>query len=640
MARCNVLEGLAALAATIVLLGGLGTSAAHATTYTWDNDSADGLWATNANWTPGTAPGPADTARLSTWTTPGTVGLGGANRTVNSISLENGSGSYTLQNGTLSLGSGLFQQTANVSGTNTMNATVSGAALNFAIGGGTLNVGGTGTIKGTTLTKSGPGTLNLSNTAFLTGATTISGGELILSGASGVLSGTTTGITVTMAKLTLDNSGTNNTDRIPDSTPITLQGGTLRMSSGSTSEHVGNLTISGTGLSRVIVNAGTLNLGGDTFTASTNGSVVDFSGAGTVSTEMSTTHNILSQRATINGADFIAKGSVQYPHPLYRLSGPMPQSGGSGSENYILTSGLTMTGNVAMNTLKIAPTSSGLVLNQGTNYITNGPYILFTGNNDFTWNGDWFTNAVSTTIMNYATQPLILNIGGVNGAGFTTFAGTGTTVHRSGAGSDGNTGYAVAGGTLKLGAIFADSKPWAIAGGTLDMSDTAAAGTAMTLSSLAMNAGTLTSSLGNPLQTLAGDITAGNGINVISNVSMTLGAARTLTVSDYQDTLNISSVINGTAYGITKAGNGNLILSNSDNIGIGGTSYLNAGKITLSNATGSALGTSNLVVTAGTLASGATGGMTGNVTGSGAAARHQPPAIPGRRRPADRQPVP
>ena len=133
MSRCCSPQRLVMLVAAVVLLG-LATPPALATVYTWDNNGGDYLWATGNDWVTGgmhgAAPGTSDTARLgNVLNTPRTVGLGGANRTVNAIRLENGFGPYTLPMATLSLGSGLFQQTANVSGTNTMNATVSGSAL-------------------------------------------------------------------------------------------------------------------------------------------------------------------------------------------------------------------------------------------------------------------------------------------------------------------------------------------------------------------------------------------------------------------------------------------------------------------------------------------------------------------------------
>src|SRR5205823_5290012 len=99
----------------------------------------------------------------------------------------------------------------------------------------------------TALTTTGAGRIVLSGTNNYRGATTVNGGELVLSGVNtltgavavnntgtlltlrggGVITGTVPGITLgTNTTLTLDNTATNNANRLPDTLPITLNSGT------------------------------------------------------------------------------------------------------------------------------------------------------------------------------------------------------------------------------------------------------------------------------------------------------------------------------------------------------------------------------------------------------------------------------
>lgn len=94
---------------------------------------------------------------------------------------------------------------------------------------------------GTTLDKRGGGTVTLLGSSNHTGSTIVSGGTLWLRGASGSLSNTSS-IDIRGGTLTVDNGDAVNADRLPNSAPINMIGGTLRVAGAET---IGTVTVNG-----------------------------------------------------------------------------------------------------------------------------------------------------------------------------------------------------------------------------------------------------------------------------------------------------------------------------------------------------------------------------------------------------------
>ena len=159
----------------------------------------------------------------------------------------------------------------NLSGTNTFGGLITlGSAVRINSDAGSLAISNTGTITGSgfgmsvggsgnvtissfigtaggTVTKDGSGVLTLTAANTYSGATTVNQGTLTLSGANG--SALNTAFTVAAGGvLTLDNTSTNNTNRLSDTAALTLAGGELAFQGSNTAattaaETVGALTL-------------------------------------------------------------------------------------------------------------------------------------------------------------------------------------------------------------------------------------------------------------------------------------------------------------------------------------------------------------------------------------------------------------
>src|SRR5262249_46710594 len=118
-------------------------------------------------------------------------------------------------------------------------------------------------------------------------ATMVEGGTLLIQGANGRLNGTSTGaVTVSAgATLRLNNGSGNNNNRLADTAPMVMAGGTFQLdgsASAATAAVVGALTL-GAGQSTIVVNPNAAQAATLTFasgSAGTAGGTAFFRGAG------------------------------------------------------------------------------------------------------------------------------------------------------------------------------------------------------------------------------------------------------------------------------------------------------------------------------------------------------------------------
>ena len=273
-------------------------SAAHAQNGTWSG-AANGSWSTNTNWVSNTIAGATNSTTntgVATFNSASpanatltidatrnirsllftgsaaafTIGSGGANggetlrlssggsitvsttstltalQTVNApLQIQSANGTYTFDgsggaSGSLLLINGNISAAA--AGTSSLTLQGSNTGTNTVSG-----IIGNGSATTFNVSKSGAGQWVLSGSNSYTGSTSVTGGTLTLGGANGsILS--TSGITVSQgATFRLDNTASNNSDRVGDSIAITLNGGGLTFATnttaGSFSEALGALNL-------------------------------------------------------------------------------------------------------------------------------------------------------------------------------------------------------------------------------------------------------------------------------------------------------------------------------------------------------------------------------------------------------------
>jgi fibronectin-binding autotransporter adhesin len=346
------------------------------------------------------------------------------------------------------------------------------------------------------LIKSGTGTLTLDGTNTYTGATTLNAGTLKLNydaGAGGS-----------------DTSKLSNTASIG---VLRLNGGTLELSGGSHLETVLSTTLTNGTTFVTQTNSGTakLSMGAISFSSG----AIDFSAPSIATTSSTVTNGILSQRATVAGANFAMKSGSDIVAYNYVTNGVTGYTGAAmvANTNYELTasgaSTLTTTTGATNNTLKIANASAGsLAVDAKT--LTVGA-ILFAGSADYNITTSGAGKVTPSILHNYGTGGAVLNLGALGGV--LTQYGTGKTILTSNAQS--NAGLN-------------------IYGGTVEVSSNAQIGTPSNGATINLNNGTLLAS-----ETLA----LNNGSS--GHRAITLGAQGGTLAAAATKTLTVSGVISG-----------------------------------------------------------------------------------------------
>jgi autotransporter-associated beta strand protein len=562
-------------------------------------------------------------------------------------------GAVTMNGGTLSLGSNndtigaLTLTGGSITGT---TGVLTASSLTLQNGTVSAILAGSASINKTT-----SGTLTLSGNNTYTGATTIAAGTISINAAAALAStsainlGDATSLTYTGGTATLDRnisvtSGTGSLRNTGNGT-LTL-GGTLSKN-GTTltfAQGVFNVTGSITGSSAnsdLVVDSSTVTLSGvNTYDGPTyiiNGGTLNANAVGALPTSP-------LSAVTVNGSSTLALGASQSVASLSGTNGSSVNLNANtltinGSATTTYSGGISGTGNLVKNgngtqTLAGATTFNGTItVNSGTlqitstgllgggNYsgsITNNGSLLLASNSNQTLGGVISSNGALTkagsgtltlTAANTYTGATTINTGTLQiGAGGTSGAISSTSgitnngtlaINRSDAITVAN---AISGsgdliqngnGTLVLNGVNTYTGGTTLNAGTLTIGNTAAAGSGSIVQ-------TSNSSL------LKVDVT-GTINNAMSYYTMqasqnaTLAGAQTVHNASFNvddnTTLAISGDVSGSG-GVTKTGNGTLILSGSNSYN--GSIVVNAG--TLNANSTNALGSNNTVqVTGGTL---------------------------------------
>ncbi len=548
-------------------------------------------------------------------------------------------GVTTINGGTLKLsGAGSIADSSNVidNGTFDISGTTSGASIVTLSGTGTVDLGTqTLTLSDASTTFSGAigvagdtggltltaGTETLTGDNLYTGATTINGGTLKLSGTGSIadssdviddgtldISATTSGASIVTLSgtgtvdlgtqtLTLTDASTTFSGAIDGSGGLTLTAGTETLTgdnlyTGVTTINGGTLALSGTGSiadSSDIIDDGTLDISGTTSGAS----IVTLSGTGTV--------DLGTQTLTLSDASTTFSGAID------------------GSGGLTLTAGTeTLTGDNLYT--GVTTINGGTLALSGTGSIADSSDVVDDGTLDIsaTTSGASIVTLSGDGTVDLGTQTLTLSdasttfSGAIDGSGgLTLTAGTETLT-----GDNLYTGATtINGGTLKLSGTgsIADSSD-VVDNGTFDISATTSGASIVTLSGDgAVTLGTQTLTLTDASTTFSGAIDGSGGLTLTTGTETLTGDnlytgvttinGGTLKLSGAGSIADSSNVIDNGTFDIsgTTSGASIVTLSGTGTVDLGTqTLTLSDASTTFSGAIGVAGDTGGLTLTAGT----------------------------------------
>jgi autotransporter-associated beta strand protein len=555
----------------------------------------------------------------------GTQLLGGTLQITSSASLGNASNSLTINPGagtTATLQSGADNIT--LAGTQSIALSSGTAAFDTQ----SYNLSLAGAISGTgVLQKMGSGTLTLSGNNTYSGLTTISAGTFAVTGSVAILNTGTVSLAdsagVTFLVSASEQIGSLQGGGLSGGTASIAAGQMLTISEAGTTQTyngtfsgAGGLSKSGSGT--IILTNSNSSLGGMVYIS--NG-VLSVTGIGNA-----TQNSALGANATIQFGDENTVGTLVWNGAADETTNKILEIRSTTAGNS--TSGATITSNASGRTLAFTSNLSVIgtgnktfTLNGAGNTIFSGNIVnganatvsltksgagtlTLSGSNSYTGNtlitagtlqigngGTTGSLETSSAITNNGT--LIFNRSNaiVQGTDFTSTAisGSGSLV-QSGSGSltlsSANTysgGTTLSAGTLNINnATAISSGSLVLAGGTVDNTS----GSAITLSN-------------NNSQNWNGDFTfAGSNAMNTGNGSVAMNASRQITISN--STFTVGGVISGNSFGLTKDGNGTLLLTSNNTYS--GATVINAGTLQIgAGGTSGGLSTSSAITNNGTL---------------------------------------
>ena len=410
----------------------------------------------------------------------------GANLTLNTSAAINIVNSGNVDAiGTLSLGTSPITITA-------------GKVVTFT-GAGAASVGGNiGATTGAVTVNDGAGSVTLSGNNSYTGATTLTGGTLNLTGtetasaiavnggtfnesSTGVISGggvtftqssgvstlsganTYTGAT-TITSGTLDLGGSTASGSISASSPLSLGGGTLNYTrTGGATQTFASTALTAGGSVVNVAAGNTLNLNAITRSA---GGTVNFGTTGAITTTTPNANGIIGGYATIGGANFAVSGSGGATTALttYDATFPTVASDIVTTDNVNETGGTTLSASSTINSLTISDAGNNtLALGANNLTFTPGGGLLYAGNGS---GGGSYTISGTGIIGASSTNEFIANVNG--GATLTISAKVVTSAAAAGSLTKGGAG------TLILTANNVYTGPTVVGAGTLQIGNATA----------------------------------------------------------------------------------------------------------------------------------------------------------------------